>query len=384
MNNAPSGVLVWKLGALNLSTASVRYRCLLPAGGLLDSGFQSLVVENADTGFELPHGARALIIVKSFSAKDIELAQTARSRGLPVIFDLCDNIFADGYAGKLGPGLRANFKRLCALADRVVVTNTYLADVLSNEVGADLEISIVPDALETSGVICRAIDHLIAARRAADGLNGSGGDNRFGRLYDQIKQLAERRPDSFREFDPAPLRRRARVLWFGNRGGRSRRTGIITLRDIAPELVKAYRGCEFDLEVCSNSILKYLIFIKNIKIPTSYSRWSLATIGDRIAGSDLVILPSRNHPFAFAKSSNRAVLALAQGTPVVASRIPALEPFEDCVIFDDWAGGIKTYLEDRELAQRHVLKAQELIAENYLPDVIARQWRDIFGALVKS
>jgi len=46
-------------------------------------------------------GLDALVIVKSFTLEDYWLAQEAVKMKMPVIFDLCDNIFIDQYAKKI-------------------------------------------------------------------------------------------------------------------------------------------------------------------------------------------------------------------------------------------------------------------------------------------
>ena len=71
------------------------------------------------------------------------------------------------------------------------------------------------------------------------------------------------------------------------------------------------------------------------------------------------------------------MLTLSQGTPVVASRTPALNLFAECVWLDDWETGLRTYLLSPDVGTAHVAQAQQLIAQHLSGEVIARQWQSL-------
>ena len=121
----------WKVASLSFSMASVRYRAMLPLLALEQDGHGCRVFSDAD-GEQLA-GLDLLVIVKSFSADDFALAQQAVSRGVPVVLDLCDNIFISSYgASALAPRTSPAqmFLAMARLASAVVVTTEPLAQVV--------------------------------------------------------------------------------------------------------------------------------------------------------------------------------------------------------------------------------------------------------------
>ncbi|MCA3150857.1 MAG: hypothetical protein ING77_06740, partial [Rhodocyclaceae bacterium] len=123
----------WKVSTLTLNVASVRYRALLPILALESEQvhnrlFSSGLESNLD-------GLDALVIVKSFTPDDLFLAQSAASKGIRVVFDLCDNIFVEAYgrlAGKVSP--TQLFDVIAATADAIVVTTEPLATIVRHRV----------------------------------------------------------------------------------------------------------------------------------------------------------------------------------------------------------------------------------------------------------
>ena len=91
-----SHTVAWKVFRYSPRVASVRYRCILPMLALADSGWRSIVFEEGEALLET--SLSALIFVKSFSKSDLALARRLHARGVPIILDLCDNIFVEGYA----------------------------------------------------------------------------------------------------------------------------------------------------------------------------------------------------------------------------------------------------------------------------------------------
>lgn len=114
---------------------------------------------------------------------------------------------------------------------------------------------------------------------------------------------------------------------------------------------------------------------------SSYLEWELFNSNTYIQSGDVTIIPNNRSAFSICKSANRAVLSLSLGVPVVANKIPAFEPFSDCMLFDDWQQGIKTYLTNPDLARAHVSKAQEIIRDQFGDDVIAQKWDEAIKSI---
>src|SRR5262249_59847050 len=95
--------------------------------------------------------------------------------------------------------------------------------------------------------------------------------------------------------------------------------------------------------------------------------------------ADLCWRRSAADPFTLGESANRAVLALANNVPVVATYLESLEPLRDVLMIDDWRAGIDTYLFDRDTADRHLKGAQPILAEQFSTDAISRLWHAMLG-----
>jgi glycosyltransferase involved in cell wall biosynthesis len=354
----------WRLSAWGPDIASARYRAAIPARQLAHSGVNSRFSWGRYGVLE-PGRPDAVVFVKTFSERDVELARQAAAAGVPVVLDVCDNVFASGYRAHSPDNLR----RMAEQAAAVVTTGPALAQVLRRELGSDLPLRIVPDPVEAPGDVRNAVRLL---RRA-----------RLGRA------LRERPVDLplaagwalRRELAPA-LRRRVRgavadrpqVLWFGNVGSVQPRFGIANVVDIAEELQAAACELPFRLLIVTGARSAYREQIEPLPLDTAFAPWDRLTIFRHIRDSAAVIVPNSRDEFSVCKSANRPVLALSQGVPVVASRIPALDPLDGAVLFDDFHGGLVTYLGDRGTAADHVRRAGDVIQREFTPAVVAERW----------
>jgi glycosyltransferase involved in cell wall biosynthesis len=370
--SAAMQTVCWRLSAWDPDIASVRYRAAIPARHLADRGVASRF-SAAGYGVLEPAPADAVVFVKAFGERDVSLAYEAKRAGIPVLLDVCDNVFASGYRAHSPENLR----RMAHVAAGVVTTGPALADVLRTELGPELPLHVVPDPVETPA------DVGVASRNVLLG--------RLGRA------VRERRADIPLAFAGAVVRRllpafrRAlprtestalpQVLWFGNVGSVTPRFGIVNLTDVAAELEAAAREVPFRLLVVTGDRAAYRKHIEPLALETAFAPWDRLTIFRHLRESDVVILPNSRDEFSLCKSANRATLAFSQGVPVVATRIPSLDPLAGSILFDDLGGGVLTYLRDRELAADHVRRASEVIEREFSARVVADRWRDILAAI---
>lgn len=140
-------MIAWKLNTSNLNVASARYRALLPIQALEKIGFDSSVVwGDAVVDFNT---VEAIIFVKSFSLNDLRLARDAHANAVPIIIDLCDNIFIEGYGkGKSGFLLSDVFKEMARLSTAIVTTGEALKRVICTECSS-VNVVVIPDSVET-------------------------------------------------------------------------------------------------------------------------------------------------------------------------------------------------------------------------------------------
>jgi len=83
----------WKLASLEPDMASVRYRAMSPILSLEKWGVKARIFSVASP--KNLDDLDCLVIVKSFERDDFYLVCEAENKNIPVIIDLCDNIFVD-------------------------------------------------------------------------------------------------------------------------------------------------------------------------------------------------------------------------------------------------------------------------------------------------
>lgn len=381
--------LAWIAATADPNVASFRYRCLIPAWALRELGHDSTIFVD-----ELPEPERfdALIAVKSAGDRLDEVARRFRAQGKPVFLDLCDNIFIPGYAQRRGPELSADAVRgLAVYADGLITPNTALERVARVHLGRGANSWVVPDAALTPDAyqamsawlpkrLANAprrggMDRLLSGpRRALSGaesgsaapFNGSGSGNdkhdrdMFGADTDwQVDHLPE---DT------------ARVIWFGRHGSFHSDFGMGLLKPVLAELERMHRNRPIELVVISNNRMRFDALTHDVHIFTRYEEWSNERVFFELSRADLFVMPSGLDPFSLCKSANRAVLALANGVPVVASYLESLEPLRSALVVDDWRAGIEGYLLDPALASVHLALARPILAAEYSIGAIGRKW----------
>ncbi|HXF94301.1 MAG TPA: hypothetical protein VNK46_16225 [Nitrospiraceae bacterium] len=319
---------------------------------------------------------------------DLALARLARARNIPVILDLCDNVFVDGYESHA----KVITAQLASLASVIVTATAALADVVKEHVAGPVEVTTIPDPAESVGDarrVLRRFGHRTAIfelREWVAGMKAGRGRECF-RLLRLLRMWARegatalgRRPGSHRDTWPSSGRSLAGhriVTWFGNHGADHSDFGMLDLLAVAPALEALASRYPIVLRVISNSREKFLRRIAPLNLPTDYRKWSLIRCHEWIRESDVVVVPNSLSEFSVCKSANRALLALSNGVPVVATRTRAMEELEGCVILDDWEKGIEAYLCDGQLREAHVKRAKSIIQERFSGPRIAEKWLEV-------
>lgn len=346
----------WKVSTLVPHIASVRYRAVMPMlaleatyarSRLFSSGFDS----NLD-------GLDALVIVKSFTPDDLRLAQLAADRGLPVVYDLCDNIFVPGYGGGGVAGSPAQvFLSIAKCVGCVVTTTEPLAGVIKEQVGT-VPVVVIPDGIETpdlGGRISRVLADAAAAEQAqrmpvmrlrvrhalrrvhTEGVRAIPPlmDSLARRVGTAVRQRLNRTiARNGSGTLPAADRTRPtakRIVWFGNHGAEHAAFGMLDILLFRDALEAMAAEQEVELVVISNNLQKYRSHIEPLNIPSRYVEWSVQQLEQELRAAALVIVPNTLDSFSACKSANRTVLALAHGLPVVATMTPALQPLAEFI-----------------------------------------------------
>jgi glycosyltransferase involved in cell wall biosynthesis len=358
------GRILWKTATLSPAMASFRYRALYPSFALAQHGNLSVLTDRRDLDPGLLHDAAAMVIVKSFTPADIRLAEFAGNAGVRVFFDLCDNIFIPEYRRPEGPSPAETLAELRPYLTGLVVPTESLARVARESIGADLPVHVVPDCCETPALRTAAFDYLQSNALPRSPLTPAS-------------TLQPAPHDGILEHERAhgPL-----ILWFGNHGSPWGSFGITDILIFREALERTARGQTARLVVVSNHRQKYTELIEPLRIPSTYLEWSPAVLERALRHAAVVIAPNSLDDFSRCKSSNRTLLALASGVPVVATMTPALDPIKEAVWTHDPAVGIARYLGDRDLAERHVAIGRGIIEREYSPRATAAAWRHVLAA----
>ena len=121
---------------------------------------------------------------------------------------------------------------------------------------------------------------------------------------------------------------------------------MITLAECLDSLARINQTLPLRLRVISNNRDMFNEIFEALPFPAEYRAWDPLFVFDQVGSADVCILPNSRDAFSSTKSANRAVLALSLGVPVVATRIPSMEPLQGCVVLDDWDAGLRRYLGD--------------------------------------
>ncbi|HWA46820.1 MAG TPA: hypothetical protein VG742_01030 [Dongiaceae bacterium] len=369
--------LAWFAAAADPNVASFRYRCLIPAWALRELGHDSTIFVD-----EVPDPERydALIAVKSAGSRVDEAARRFRAHGKPVYLDLCDNVFVPGYAQRRGPELSADtVSDLARQAAGIVTPNSALDRVACAHLHPVAQSWVIPDAALTPDAY-QAMSAWLSGkvadvpRRGMDRLRANTDFSAGGDKHDQDMFGA----DTDWQVDHLP-EDTARVIWFGRHGSFHSDFGMGLLKPVISDLEQTHRERPIELVVISNNRNRFDALTHDARIFTRYEDWSNERVFFELSRADLFVMPSGIDPFSLCKSANRAVLALANNVPVVASYLESLEPLRDAMFIDDWRAGIDTYLLDRAAAEQDLALARRILAEEFSIAAIGRKWNAALG-----
>ncbi|MCP5365615.1 MAG: glycosyltransferase [Hyphomicrobiales bacterium] len=370
-------LIVWKIRNLKPYSPSVRYRCLFPLLNLRDQGWDSVVLIKGERIADWSKVA-ALVFVKVYGDEDVELAREAAAAGVPVVFDLCDNIFAQDVSGEDRDVNRLNFLAIAHVCRFVTVPSPALRDSVAPHLSDDVQVRIIPDQVEDQRQTETALD-ISSWRGNPRGLRRAPLSLRLQRFRSEAKNLW--RPVSQGPDDPGPAAPRAegrfRVIWFGTHGtfGHS---GLNVLADICPALERVHAQLPIELLVVSNNEEKFSELIEPFQLPTLYHPWHPIRIFEDIRSADVFVMPNSQEAFSVTKSANRALLSLSLGVPVVATLIPALEPLTDALYVGDWHDALLACLTDADERARRAAAGRAIVEAEFSGRALARRWDAVF------
>ncbi len=425
--------IAWKLAARTEKIASVRYRCLIPALHLKKFSVSSNFYACNDN-INFLQRPDLVIFVKAFNDHDLALAKLAHQLNVPIAIDLCDNIFFkkdivhnndDGvdYNQRV-----CNFKEMAKLARFVVVTTPSLSEVVRREVGEFTNVVVIPDPLETPEDMPQM--NLFQKKQMNEWLFGHGA---FWFFWQGVPKLVEKvirevcqffissqerlrqrlwrplihlvakrvldvqRLEAFQKSESVQninivekpnrkvakatgVREEFKLLWFGNAGS----PGIYGITDLlaaTDDLKKLAKEFPIHLRVISDSPVQFDKYIAPLPFKTSFGYWSQEGVLKELRSAKVVLVPNPMNEFAACKSTNRALLALTHGVPVVATKTSAFVGLEDCMFFDSWYENLKMYFTNPGRTKEHLFIAQDAIKKHFSAETIAEKWAHLLNNL---
>jgi glycosyltransferase involved in cell wall biosynthesis len=358
--------LDWYVEKADYNVASFRYRCLLPAHFLESGGLSSRFF----TTIQSPDGVRAAVFVKAFGDAHLELARDMYRRGRPFILDLCDNIFANGYCSKLKYLDTGNFLKMAEIAEAVVVPSEALARVLDPLLPEGRPAVVIPDPALSWRHHQTLQDWYAELQRAAR-LPMRG--NKAGSVKAALAAL-RRSIEQWMKPRLVDTGARKKVIWFGKHGTRHTAGGMVSLTHVLPALEAMNRKQPLELVIISNNRRKYETHFSRLPFASRYRGWSSEAVYEELQDATAFLMPNGSDGYSACKSANRALLALANGVPVIASWLDSLAPLKDVIVLDDWAGGLERYLLHTEVRKADVARAVEVIEAGFSPTVQGRAW----------
>lgn len=426
-------IIGWKVAALSPKIASIRYRALLPLLACEKNGAQCRLYSYSQ--FVNLDEIDALVVVKSFSVDDLMLVQQAFIKDKPVIIDLCDNIFISAY-GRLPANEKslpsAIFKEMAQMAQVIVVTTDALAKVVRDEIDSSVVVKVIPDGIEDEDQHAKIVNRLNIVseqeklnfvykikkklttvfyrinevrsvkkitlvkliikslyRKIKKGVKFGVRKTKqcikfvIRRIVDSPVALIDKKdkPQELNNADVSQLNTKY-ILWFGNHGAAHANFGMLDLLIIQKDLEAIAKNHTVELVVVSNDKEKYNKHILPFSIPSRYVEWRAGVVEQYLKCADVVVIPNSLDAFSICKSSNRAVLSLSHGVPVVATSTLEMIKMQSCIMLDDFEKGLEFYLSNSDLAEQHVKKAKELIGLMYGANIIADKWLSILNEVI--
>lgn len=361
--------VLFRVSVASPAMASTRYRAMMPAVGL-----EALEYRCDVSARPLGNGAirahACVVFAKAFRASDVETAARVRACGVPYVLDVCDHMFFAAYGGGKGAAYAENFRTMAAGAAAITTTGEALALVVRG-LAPKTPIRVIPDQLETPETLA-----LVQARAAGWARPGLG---------ERLRKALQGRPTPPAPHAPPPPSSEAPTLiWFGNHGAAHSAFGMGALEAHLPLLAEINSETPLRLLVVSNSREKFDRLFAGAPFAAEYRDWASARIFDDLAEAKICLMPMPHEPFTQTKSANRAVLALSRGVAVVADDFPALTPLRECLIVNDWAGGVRRYLADETLRQAHVARGRDIVEQLYSAETVAKQWADLVESVSKT
>lgn len=333
--------------------ASTRLRCLRIV--------QALRAQQLDAGLWAPGDPPpdVLVLAKRYDKESMAAAGKLRSSGTRLVLDLCDNHFFCEPPTAAWTRRAETLRDAVARVDAVTVATSTLGKVVLDECPAAPTIHVIGDAVEPPAATERPawVRHpfdtwaLAQLRRRIAALHGAGG---------------------------------VALLWFGNHGSDNAEGGMRDLLRLVVPLRALCARQPATLTVISNQRSSYEALAGELPLACTYLPWRAHDFSAAAALHDIAVLPISPNPFTACKSNNRVATALMHGLAVAADPVPSYLDFIDCIVMDDWHGGLQMLASDAIHRRAMATFGRTRAETRWNLAAVAAQWRSALAAVASA
>jgi hypothetical protein len=321
--------------------ASIRLRVLEPLAALREAG---VAVARCPL-LRRPIGYDVVVISKAFGRRAMKVAKAVTATRSGLIFDICDNRFANNRCRK---SVRHNLRAINLLcrADLVTVPTERMGRLLIQSVPEISDrVRIVPDMLDDmSGPAARLSP--IARWRLA-----------------RLDDFLARHGDALH------------CVWFGN--NMPGVAGLCQLHDRIAELERFALRQPVTLTIISNDSALYRRASAQWGIPHHYIPWALTSFPHALRRHRVAIIPVPRNDYTAGKSINRPATAMMAGLGVIADSIESYEELRPFIVLDDWQAGLVRYAFDWAGERDRLAAGRAYLDGHYGRTRIAQRWADV-------
>lgn len=330
-------IISFRLHSPNGRRPSSRLRGLLPLAVLKQYGIPAELYQDCNRD-----QYKIVVFQKLYDTREQQLAKQLKRQGATIVLDLCDNIFFNPLHDAICTRKIQELRKMISITNIITVSTPELAKCFPN----------------------------IAVRYIRDGVEEIASGNTPSWSLNDTKWL--HREQTFRE-----------LVWFGTAESACGHRLMLQLLALGDLLNDVQRDYKLRLSVISNNKQLYRKYIRKLPIPTRYFHWNNRHKAHRILQNhEICLLPIHVDPFTRCKTHNRLSLALNAGLGVVASSIPSYEQFSSYCFLNNWEEGIRTYLSNPTLRQKHVREGQHYISNHFTIKHAAFDWWQLFSSLL--
>lgn len=349
----------WYVPEVNERRAGLRYRCTYPIAALQRRGINAALFDekNAELYDAVTFDAWTLfptVTSEVAAERALALAERLKANGTRIILDNCDNQFS-GSPDQNWRDACNRLRRLANQANTVITCSDELASVMQAECGLTRTPLVIGDPIETR------------IRYTSDSLLRSiASPGRKLSWFRYIRHRAQITIERSQGISP--------LVWFGGHGNSFSEGGMLDLKRVVPILSAMSQEHPVSLTVISNNRSKFESHFSDLPFSTHYIEWDRVNFLAMLRLHAISLIPIALNEFTRCKSANRLTLSLYHGLNVVADAIPSYRDFANVCALDDWHGGLRKYLANPGLRNRHKADGKALALAKFDIDRIADAW----------